>query len=35
VVKKDGTKQTLGLQHQELIIEGVLFHIWLFGSLVE
>jgi PAS domain S-box-containing protein len=35
VVKKDGTKQILGLQHQELIIEGVLFHIWLFGSLVE
>ncbi len=35
IVKKDGTKQILGLQHQEVTIEGVLFHIWLFGSLVE
>lgn len=35
IVKKDGVKQILGLQHQEVTIEGVLFHIWLFGSLIE
>ncbi len=35
IVKKDGSKEILGLHHQEVTVEGVLFHIWLFGSLYE
>jgi len=35
IVKKDGAKETLGLHHQETMIENTLFHIWLFGSLYE